>query len=48
VVVILFAGAMMIHPLIALAYPLLWYGFSTQALRRWETSEVESTNQAAA
>ena len=48
IVVILFAGGLLIHPLVALAYPLMWYGFSKRALIRWETAEVESQHQAAA
>ncbi len=47
VVVILFALALLVHPLGALGY-LLWAGFIGQALRRWEVAEVETPHGAAA
>lgn len=48
VLIILFGIALLIHPLSALAYPLLWFGFARDAMRRWETAEVEATHEAAA
>lgn len=47
VVVILFALGLAIHPLAALGY-VLWAGFVTSALRRWERAEVETSHGAAA
>ena len=48
VLVILFALGLLISPLAALAYPLIWFQFAADAVRRWETAEVELVHQAAA